>query len=65
MTRIRETSQGNSIVALGFDFQNARELEPKQPLWSTDSLTTEEALVSVLLPFCLLPLFHCSLEFCC
>jgi|GEM_PF-6387444 len=37
----------DSIVALGFDFQHARELEPKQPLWSTDPLSAEEAIVSV------------------
>ncbi|WP_169834334.1 ABC transporter permease [Paenibacillus donghaensis] len=37
----------DSIIALGFDFQNARELEPQQPLWSTDPLTAEEAIVSV------------------
>ncbi|OMD53691.1 hypothetical protein BSK56_00660 [Paenibacillus borealis] len=36
----------DSIIALGFDFQNARELEPQQPLWSTDPLTAEEAIVS-------------------
>ncbi|CAM4192786.1 hypothetical protein [Paenibacillus tarimensis] len=36
-----------SIVALGFDFQHALGLEPQQPLWSTDPLTTAEAIVSV------------------
>lgn len=40
-----KTEEAN-IIALGFDFHNARELEPKQPLWFTDSLTTEEAIVS-------------------
>ncbi|MCF2942787.1 FtsX-like permease family protein [Paenibacillus tarimensis] len=41
-----EAREGN-IIALGFDFQNAREIEPKQPLWSADPLTSEEAIVSV------------------
>lgn len=42
-----DEAREDSIVALGFDFQQAQELEPKQPLWSTDPLTTEEAIVSV------------------
>jgi len=42
-----DEAREDSIVALGFDSQNARELEPKQPLWSTDPLTTEEVIVSV------------------
>ncbi|WP_175400630.1 FtsX-like permease family protein [Paenibacillus sp. KS1] len=42
-----DEAREDSIVAIGFDFQNARELEPKQSLWSTEILTTEEAIVSV------------------
>ncbi|TCZ73239.1 ABC transporter permease [Paenibacillus albiflavus] len=42
-----DEAREDSIVALGFDFQNARELEPNQPLWSTAPLTAEEAIVSV------------------
>ncbi|KOP68295.1 hypothetical protein AMS62_25875 [Bacillus sp. FJAT-18019] len=42
-----DEAREDSIVALGFDFQVARDLEPKQPLWSTDPLSAEEAIVSV------------------
>lgn len=42
-----DEAREDSIIALGFDFQNARELEPQQSLWLTDPLTTEEAIVSV------------------
>lgn len=42
-----DEAREDSIVALGFDFQQAQKLEPKQPLWSTDPLSAEEAIVSV------------------
>jgi len=42
-TDVRE----DSIIALGFDFQQAKRLEPKQPLWSTHPLTEAEVIVSV------------------
>lgn len=42
-----DDAREDSIVALGFNFQHAQELEPKQPLWHTDPLSAEEAIVSV------------------
>lgn len=36
----------DSIIAIGFDFQKAQEMETQQPLWSTAALSTEEVIVS-------------------